>query len=283
MVKKITALLMLFLLLTTASAAFADTQIVDECDLFTASEEQTIIQVMDRIERNHQMDMVVLTTSRVPYDPSESMYRIAAFADDYYDQGGYGMGPDNSGMLLLIDMNNRAMYLSTGGVMMEYINDDREEGILDAAWNYMPSGQYGRAVEKAMLQTEKYLNRGREEGTFLYDDVTGERIGGIHNALTSGEMLVAAGAGVAVAVVIMASVGASYGLAGNTYKYDLDANSDCHFTRDDEQYLRQHVTRSLRSTGSSGGGGGGSHRPSGGSGVHRSSGGVRHGGGGRRF
>ena len=282
MVRRITSLLVLLVLMSPAALAFASTQIVDECDLFTAAEEQTIIQVMDRIERNHQMDVAVLTTSRVPYDPSESMYRIAEFADDYYDQGGYGLGPDNSGMLLLIDMNNRAMYLSTGGVMIEYINDSREEGILDAAWSYMPYGQYGRAVEAAMLQTERYLARGREEGTFLYDDVTGERLSGIHNALTSGEMLVAAGAGVAVAVVIMASVGASYGLAGNTYKYDLDANSDCHFTRDDEQYLRQHVTRSLRSTGSSGGGGG-SHRPSGGSGVHRSSGGVRHGGGGRRF
>ena len=279
MVRRITSLLVLLVLMSPAALAFASTQIVDECDLFTASEEQTIIQVMERIERNHQMDMVVLTTSRVPYDPSESMYRIAEFADDYYDQGGYGLGPDNSGMLLLVDMNNRAMYLSTGGVMIEYINDSREEGILDAAWSYMPYGQYGRAVEAAMLQTERYLARGREEGTFLYDEVTGQRLSGIHNALTTAEMGIGLIVGIGAAAVFVSSVRGAYELRGSTYSYDRSANASIAFTRDEEHYLRQIVSRRARSQDSSSGGGG----RSGGSGVHRSSSGASHGGGGRRF
>ena len=278
MVKKLLPFLLAFLLLP--AIALADESILDRAMLFTDVDVQRMQNIIQRIEDKHQVDMVILTTNEVPDDYSEEMWRIRNYADDFYDQGGYGMGEDFSGMLILLDMNNRALWLSTGGVMIEYINDSREESILDAGYTDLRMGNYGSAMIYMLARVEFYMEKGREEGTFLYDEATGKRLGGIHNALTSAELLVAGTAGAAVAAVFFLSVSGSYNLKGSTYSYDQSANASVVLTKDEESFVRQFSTRALRNTGSHGSSSGGR---SGGSGVHRSSGGVRHGGGGRRF
>lgn len=281
MVRKLLPALLALLLLPVI--VLADAQVIDNAKLFTSADASAIEQIISRIEETHQVDMVVLTTYDVPDDYSESMWRVRDYADDFYDNGGYGMGEDDSGMLILLDMNNRVIWLSTGGVMIEYINDSREESIIDAGYPELRRGNYGQAVIASLSRVEQYMQKGREEGTFLYDEATGQRLGGMYNALTSGEILLAAVAGAAVALVIILSVSGSYNLKGSTYSYDQAANSAIVLTRDDETFVRQFSTRTHRNNGSHGPHGGGRSGGSGGSGVHRSSGGVRHGGGGRRF
>ena len=278
MVKK---LMVTLLLLMLPLIALADVQVVDDAHLFTENEITRMNEIIAQVEKEHQIDLAVLSTYAVPDDYSESMYRVRNYADDYYDKGGFGMGEDFSGMLILMDMNNRVMWLSTGGVMIEYINDDREEVILDDAYAYLSKGKYGEAIIAALNRTSRYLDKGRAEGTFLYDEVTGKRLSGIHNALTDGEIGIAAVAGAGVALVYWMSINGSYNLTGSTYSYNKSANASVKLTKDDEVFVRQFVRKSLRSTSSSGGSSGGSR--SGGSGVHHSSSGRSHGGGGRRF
>ncbi|MGN0754436.1 MAG: TPM domain-containing protein [Aristaeellaceae bacterium] len=279
MVKKLLPVLLVLVLLPVIALA-ADGQVIDRANLFTGTEIAQMEAVIERIESKHQVDIVVLTTRDVPTDYSEDMWRVRDYADDFYDNGGYGMGKDNSGMLILLDMNNRVIWLSTGGVMIDYITDSREESIIDAGYDDLRRGNYGQAIIASLNQVSRYMDKGREEGTFRYDEVTGERLSGIYNALTSGEILVAAMAGLAVAGVIWMSVSGTYQLKGSTYSYDLDRNSALTLTKDTEHFVRQFSTRTPRSTGTGSGSGGHS---SGGSGVHHSSGGVSHGGGGRRF
>jgi len=279
MVKKLLCTLLLAALLVPA--ALADHQVIDAANEIDAAMEQQISDVIDRVEANHQVDLVVLVTYDVPDDYSDSLYRVRDYADDYYDNGGYGMGEDFSGLLYLIDLNNRVQWISTGGVMMQYINDSREERILDYAEPCLRNGDWGRAALRAMEMTEHFMAEGREKGTFLYDEVTGKRLSGIYNPLESFEILIAAVGGIAVAMIFASSVKGSYSLKGSTYQYDVSANARCEITQDDEEYLRQSVSRVARSSGGSHGSGGGGR--SGGSGVHRSSAGRSHGGGGRRF
>ena len=183
-------------------------------------------------------------------------------------------------MLIMLDMNNRAMWLSTGGVMIEYINDSREEAILDDAYAYLSVGRYGEAMIAALNRTAYYMDKGRAEGTFMYDEATGKRLGGIYNALTTGEIGMAAAVGAGAALIFFLSISGSYNLSGSTYSYDRSANASVKLTRDEETYVTQFITRRPRHTESSSSGSSGR---SGGSGVHRSSSGRSHGGGGRRF
>lgn len=284
MVKKLLLFLMLMAVLLPA-AALADKQVIDDAGVIDAETEAEITRVIDRIEQEYQIDLVVLVTYDVPDDHSEEGWRIQAYADDFFDNGGYGMGPDFSGMLYLIDLNNRAPCISTLGVMREYLNDYRIESLFDRSYSYLAYGQYGKAALSVMNGTGEYLRQGREKGTFLYDQQTGERRSGLYNPLEGFEILLAAGGGVAVAAILIASVSGAYNLKGSTYSYQVDEKSAFSLTRDDEQYLRQTVSRMARSSGSGGGrGGSGGGGRSHGSAVHRSSSGRSHGGGvGRRF
>ncbi len=279
MVKKFSVLLLMLVL--SLSFAAADAQVADNANLFTEGEISQITDICDRIEQTYQVDMFVLTSNDVPDGQTQS------YADDYYDEHGLGIGDDNAGMLYLMDMNNRKCYISTCGVMIDYITDDREEGIFDAGWDEMLSGQYGRSVILSLQQTERYLSQGRERGQFRFDEETGERYTLLYNPLTSTEKIVAAAAGLIVMIVFITSISRAYNLKKSTYSYDLNDLSGITMSRNDVRFLREHVTRVKRSDphdhpggGPSHGGGGPSH---GGSGTHSSSSGHTHGGGGRSF
>ena len=199
MVRRLIPVLLALLMLP--AIVLADTQIIDNANLFTTNEAAQMNDTIERIERNHQVDIVVLTTNDVPTDYSEEMWRVRNYADDYYDNGNYGMGADNSGMLILLDMNNRVLWLSTGGVMIDYITDAREEDILDRAYTSLTYGRYGDAMIAALNRVEYYMNKGRQEGSFRYDELTGQRLSGYYNTLTSAELGIAALVGGGAALV----------------------------------------------------------------------------------
>jgi len=282
MVKKLLLFLLMVMLLLPA-AALADVQVIDECGAIPDSVEERISDVINRLEAEHQIDLVVLVTDNVPTDYSEEGWRIQAYADDFFDNGGYGMGPDHSGMLYMIDLNNRAPCISTLGVMTGFLSDYRIETLFDESYSSLRYGDYGQAALTVMNRTGDFLKQGREKGNFIYDVETGERLSGLYNPLESFEVLLAAGAGIVVAAIVIGSVGGAYNLKGTTYSYPVEERTTFNMVKDDEQYLRQKVTRMARSSGSDGhGGSSGGH--SRGSGVHRSSSGRMHGGGvGRRF
>ena len=271
--KKFAAFLLLIVLSLTV--ALADTQVQDDAGLFTADEIAEISNICDRIESAYQVDMFVLTSRNVPSG------QTTAYADDYFDYNGLGMGDDRAGMLYLIDMRNRQCWISTSGIMIDYITDERKEGILDAGWDEMLDGKYGQSVIKALKQTEKYLKQGRERGQFRYDEATGRRLTELYepeNTLTGMEILVAAIAGLAVMLLFIASVKGKYNLKGSTYSYDLNGLATVKLSRNDSHFVRENVTRVKHPDPPSSSGGGGH-----GSGTHVSFSGSTHGGGGRSF
>ena len=294
MVRKTLTLLLIACLTLFAAGALAETQslfggllsarqVIDDAAVLSDSQEQEITQLIDEIERKHDVDVVVLVTRDTPYDMSESLYRVERFADDYYDNGGFGMGEDFSGVLYLIDLNNRVQYLSTAGVMMQYLSDYREERIFDAAAPCLSRSDWGGAARAAVRCIGQYMDEGRERGVFLYDRDTGKRLSGYYNPLEPFEILIALAGGAVTALIICLSVKGSYSLGGSTYRYDSAANSDFTLTQDDERFLRESVSRTARASSSGYSGSSGGSGRSGGSGVHRSSSGRSHGGGGRRF
>ncbi len=278
------ALLILTLLLTllTPALARAGEMVVDECGLFSVTEIAQIEELIQDIRDTYQMDAVVMTSRKVPDNKSSTTEeQTQDFADEYFDQNGYGLGEDRAGVLYLIDVNNRVLYLGTSGVMIDCINDSRLEKLLDTAYQWAASGNYGQSAIQILKQLKGYLNEGIEEGSFRYDAVTGQRLTGLYNKLTRGETIFAGAVGIAACVIMYLSVAAKYGLKRRTYKFNKDTQSLASYRKDEKTFLRQTVTRTRVPRGGSGGGGGGGGGR--GSGVHFSSGGGMHGGGGRHF
>lgn len=270
-------------LLLPALALGADAAVVDDADLFTASEIRQMEEIIDRIREREQMDVVVVTS----YDPKtnhdERGSNSQAFADDYYDYNGYGIGEDRAGLLYLIDMHNRVPVISTTGTMADYITDHRLEELFDCSYDDLAMGRYGRSTITLLNRLETFLRQGREEGSFRYDAETGRRLTGVYNALTGGEALLAALCGIGVALAIALSVISRYSLKGTTYRYSPLQNCDVTWTEQQDTFLRQSIARMPHGGGGHGGHGGGGSGGIG-SGMHTSSSGTSHGGGvGRGF
>ena len=284
MVKKILALFLSVLCMALiacgamAEAEDSEERVVDLCHLFSESEVAQMNAKIDAIRTKYKMDCAIVTSAEVPENLSYATEEATQkYADDYYEEHGYGEGVELDGFIYLIDMKNRLPYLGTAGVMIDYISDRRLTKLMDVVDVWLQKGQYGQSALALLDEMDKILAAGIEEGHFRYDSKTGVRITGLYNRLTAGETILAGAAGLAAMLILGFSVWARYNLKKSTYKFNRETQSSVHLNRDEKIFLRQHVTRTHLSSGGGGRGvgGGGS-----GSGVHISSGGMSHGGGG---
>ncbi len=273
-------LLLLSLLCVPACAEHAP--VLDHAGVYTDQEIAEMETIINELISAYQMDIGVLTTRDVPDSQGDDSVTVR-YADDFFDLNGYGMGEDRAGVLFILDMQNRYNYLSTAGTMADYLNDHRISEILDSAEESLYEGNYGEAMLAQLRKLGQFLREGIEEGQFRYDQETGRRLTGLYNKLTNAEAVVSVLAGLIVACIAYFVIQCFYLLKGKTYKYPLNAdNVSVNMTKNEEQFLRETVSRSRISTdsgsGSRSGGGGGR-----GSSMHTSSSGISHGGGGRHF
>lgn len=258
-----------------ASVALADgDRVFDRAELFTASEVQKLEQEIQAFQKETGMDFVILTSSE-SHDGSAQQV-----ADEYYDQGGFGLDEEKSGILYYIDMDDRYHYLSTTGAMIDYMTDARIENAIDEVTRYLSAGAYAQGASQMISIVRQYVRAGIPEGQYRYDVVTGQRLTARHKALTKNEIILALVIGFAVCLIYVACVRSRYSLKGSTYHYSYQDNGSMKLTDQEDTYLRTTTTRVRKpdppeNTGSHGGGGG--------SGVHTSSSGTSHGGGGGHF
>lgn len=272
--QRIFALLLILSCLWAGAALASEDRVFDRAGLFTASEIQELEQEIQSFQEATGMDFVILTSSE-SHDGSAQQV-----ADEYYDQGGFGLGEENSGILYYIDMDDRYHYLSTTGAMIDYMTDARIENAIDEVTRYLSAGAYAQGASQMISIVRQYVRAGIPEGQYRYDVVTGQRLTARHKALTKNEIILALVIGFVVCLIYVACVRSRYSLKGSTYHYSYQDNGAMKLTDQEDTYLRTTTTRVRKpdppeNTGSHGGGGG--------SGVHTSSSGTSHGGGGGHF
>ncbi len=244
--------------------------VYDEADLLSDTEEE---------ELDNQIYSLIETTGwniyAVTIDDAQG-FSAAAFADAVYEDWA---GIDTDGFLVLIDMDNREIYLSTSGIAIRYLYDERVDNVLDAGYAYVSNGEYAACLSEMIRSAEYYYGEGIPEDQYNYDVETGAI--SRYRTLTWMEavpvLLLAALAGIG----IYKGISKSYVLNGTDYEYQYSRYGNVNLTKQEDHFIRQSVIHHRIQTNSGGGthGGGGNHRSS----THRSSGGGTHGGGGRRF
>jgi len=226
------------------------------------------------------------------------------YADDYYDQNGFGMGENHSGILMLINMDIREVWISTCGKAIDIFTDNRIDSMLNDIAAYLADGDYFNACKEFVNQVKKYASMGVPQGQYRdpsedapfsppghqEDDFPGmpqEQYPGRNSysywerarqlMISPGVYFFAAIA--AVIATIIASLGNKGRVTVSNRTYEQDGSFHLSDMRDD--FINQTVTRVRVANTNTGHGSGrsGTHRSS----VHRSSSGRSHGGGGRRF
>ena len=141
---------------TTTEKTAANTEssiklLSDDAGLFSKSEEAQLNERLAQIREEYSFDVVIHTTN------SFNGKSAKQYADDYYDENGYGYGVSKDGCVLVINEKEGEWYLSTGGNGTTLINDERLKHIKEAFQPELKDKQYYDAVSTFLDYTLKYL------------------------------------------------------------------------------------------------------------------------------
>lgn len=262
----------LLLLFGFATAVIANTEFVfDQANLFSDVEKVELQDEANRLSEQFQMDIRIVTTN----DSEGKSAR--QYASDFYDQNGFGYGETEDGILYLIDMDNREVYIFTRDRIVDYFPDTTVEEVLDHVYPYLTEEAFGESAKAFLVDLEQVMSSGIPEGSTSSGNYA-QSDGSYSTSPSQGEIVKELLLYLGIAIVIGGiSVGVmamnNRGRSSTTAHTYLDSNS-FKVTKKMDRHYNTRVTRQKFQRNSSGGGGGSSF--SGG-------GGGRSGGGGRGF
>lgn len=237
-------------------------RVIDDADVLSDSVEAELTKKIEQIISEHGIDVVLLTIESL--DGKSSM----VYADDFYDENGYGIGNENDGVLLLISQQDREYWISTTGLGIDIFTDYGIEYIGEEITSYLSDDDYENACEEFVELSED----------FIIQAETGEPYDVGNQKKTLASYLILIGIGLLIGLIAAIIVVCIMKSQMKSVKYNNNAN--CYALKDTMKiqksrdiFLYKHVDKTKKPEPSS----------SGGSSTHHSSSGTSHGGGGGKF
>ena len=249
-------------------AVDATEKVYDFADLLTDSEEKKLYQQATKFIKKTDLDLAIVTVSDYT-KPRCDGDCTRTYADDFYDYNEFGIGSRHSGVLFLVDMKTRTIYMTTTGDAMDMYNDYRIEQIMDAIYQEFTNQNYYDGIAKFMTILENYDTIGvansKDSHYVISDD--GSVVRDIPWLFLIGGPLLITG----IVMAIMISRNKLVRVATSSREYLDKETLQTSIVKD--RFVHTHTSKTpiYHSSGSSGGGG------------HSGSSGVSQGGGGHRF
>ena len=246
-------------------AVDASEKVYDFAELLTPSEEEQIYNRVQKFINKTNLDLAVVTIN------DNNKFSAMEYADDFYDYNDFGTDSEYSGVLFLVDMDTREIYMSTTGKAISMYSDYRIDMTLDAIYQDFSNENYLNGITKFVTIIENYDTIGLPSNTDTKYAINNEGelyrksrwliVFGIPSVIT------------AIVIGILISKNKLVRVATSSREY-LDKDSLKIKTVSD-RLVSTNTIAVPRSSGSSSGGGGSSR--------HSGSSGRSHGGGGHRF
>lgn len=287
MKRKFTLLILCIgLLLSIAVPGNAESEppyIIDNAYLLLREEETSLEEKAQTLRQEYGMDIVIVTVESLDGATPQD------YADDYFDENGYGYGPDRSGVLLLLSMEERDWYISTSGDAIYALTDYGIQQSMELPLTYLSHDGYYLGFDTWLDALPTYFDAYRNGAPIDgYADDSGDYYHGDQESVVyyeekhSPNLFLAMGLGLFFALLAMLGMLAAMNTKRQKYSAGdyLQAGSYRLRTQQDF-FLYSNVSKTARPSESSGSSG---HSSSGGgSSVHHSSSGRSHGGGGGKF
>ena len=154
MMKKALAVLLLLLLLVSPALA-ENSRVVDQTDVLTTEEEQKLSEYIAGIREKYKFDVLILTMDSIG-DRQGDYY-----AADYFDNNGYGEGPNHDGVCFFYvregDRNENTVFFVKTGSGERIFDPDTDDEIAEQIRPYMRQKNYGGAFATYVLEVESRL------------------------------------------------------------------------------------------------------------------------------
>lgn len=166
---KLTSFLLFLILfvfvLNTISAHSQGANVYDDANIFSNADILSLDEEASELGNKYNMDIIIVTTD----DANGQTSRV--YADDYFDYNGFGKGANRDGILFLIDMDNREIYISTSGEGIKYLTDKRIENILQDSYDRgVSDGDFYSGTRAFLNSTESYLQSGIPSNQYSEDE-----------------------------------------------------------------------------------------------------------------
>lgn len=272
--KIILLIIILLVSLFVVDAYAIDQKVYDEAALFSEPEKEVLQLRAAELSEKLSLDIVILTISDNKGKTSRD------YADDYYDENGFGYGENYDGLILLINMDDREVYISTCGKAIEYFTDARIDNILDKIYTFLTDGNYGEGADAFLDEVNYYVQEGIPSNQYTYDEDTGitseykddiASRDNIANRILIFLLISFAVGGVSVGIMAINNKGKS-----TTNQSTYLENNSFKLINSQDHHVNTRVTFVHINTDSG-------SKSSGRSTTHHSSSGRSHGGGGRKF
>ena len=159
-VSALTVILLLILVISSvyAQPAYADAQhMFSDEGFFTTSELTYVDDYLTELSEKLKFDIVGALIYEGYYDDE-----LTGFADDFYDYGNFGYGPDKDGVIFVVDMKSRQMVLVSTGYGITAITDYGEEVIYDYVTESLRNENFVEVFERYADTVEDYVQMARE-------------------------------------------------------------------------------------------------------------------------
>ena len=232
------AILLCLALAVPALAAEAPL-LYDGADLLSYGQEQEILRSLDDFTAKYQVEIAIATVN------STEGYGADRFVELYYDEYGFGIGPNRDGVLLLISMEERDYRILSNGFAADAISMDDIDSISEKIVDELSAGEYADAFEEFIRLCEYEVNG--EINGFPFDIGT--------------SLLVSAIIGIAAALIATGIMAAQLrSVKRRTEAGEYTAPGSMNVTHSSDLFLYRTVNRRRKpqqSSGSRSGGGGG--------------------------
>lgn len=250
----------------------ASEKVYDFANLLTDEQEASLYELMTNFITAYQMDIVIVTIN------SNNKSSAMDYADDFYDYNDFGISSTHDGLLFLIDMDTREMWISTTGQAILMYNDSRINSILDSTYSYIKSQKYFECAKVFITKSGSFARQGIPTNNKNYEiDNKGNYKKKSSNLIQSFPLFPAIIISFVLSTIsVMIARSKHKTIKKATHARDYLIRNSISITKKEDRFINSHTTKVYDPPSSSSSGGGGSS-------THSSSSGISHGGGGRSF
>ena len=138
--------------------------IEDVSDLLSDEEESGLRSEMEKLLEYGSAAFVSVGDARYSGYNAYDSSAAGRYAKQKYEEL---IGPE-SGLLFLIDMDNREIYIYTYGFIGDYVSRSKARSITDNVYRYATDKQYGTCATKAFEQINTLMNGGKIAESMRY-------------------------------------------------------------------------------------------------------------------
>ncbi len=153
-----------FLALPVAASDATLPRLVDEADILSNGEEESLLSTLNEISERQECDVVIITVS------SLDGASVTAAADDFYDYNGYGYGAGDDGILFLLAMEEREYATSTYGFGITAFTDYGQDVMLEKVVPYLSDGDYYEGFMEFASQCDDYITEAKNNEPYDVDN-----------------------------------------------------------------------------------------------------------------